>query len=107
MPSNDRGDGRAPGSRFSLGGVMIVIALLALLLAIVSRAAQTGSPHDWGIVVLNLGILAILAVPILILGLLIRYSPSSRGEERDLIGLVVMTLLFVVLICLSVFTNRT
>jgi Kef-type K+ transport system membrane component KefB len=85
---------------------MIVIAFLALMLSIVSRAAQSGSPHDWGIVVLSLGILAILAVPVLILGLLIRYSPSSRDDERDVIGLVVMTLLFIILISLSVFSNR-
>ena len=107
MPGSTSDEKPRSGSRFSLGGVMIVVVFLALLLSIVSRAAQSGSPHDWGIVVLNLGILAILAVPILILGLLIRYSPSSRNEERDLIGLVVMTLLLIVLICLSVFTNRT
>ncbi len=85
---------------------MIVIAFLALLLSIVSRAAQTGSPHDWGMVVLTLGILAVLAVPVLILGLLIRHSPTSRDDERDMIGLVVITLLFIILISLSVFSNR-
>ena len=82
---------------------MIVIAFLALLLSIVAKGAQSGSPQ---IVVLSLGILAILAVPILILWLLIRYSPSSRDDERDVIGLVVMTLLFIILISLSVFSNR-
>ena len=86
---------------------MIVIAFLALLLSIVSRAARSGSTHDWGIAVLSLGLFSILAVPVLILGLFVRHSSSSRDEERDLIGLVVMTLLLIVLICLSVFTNRT
>jgi hypothetical protein len=91
------------GSQVSLGGVMIVIAFLALLLSIVAKGVQTGSPQ---IVVFSLGILAILAVPVFILWLLIRYSPSSRNDERDLIGLVVMTLLFIILVSLSVFTNR-
>ena len=86
---------------------MIAIAFLALLLSIVSRAARSGNPHDWGIVVLTLGILAILAVPILILGFLIRHSPSSRDDERDVIGLVVITLLLIILISLSVFSNRS
>jgi hypothetical protein len=86
---------------------MIVIAFLALLLSIVSRAAQSGSPHDWGIAVLSLGIVTILSIPVLILGFLVRHSPSSRDDERELIGLVVMTLLLIVLICLSVFTNRS
>ena len=90
-------------SQASLGGVMIVIAFLALMLSIVAKGAQTRSPQ---FVALSLGILAILAVPILILWLLVRYSPSSRKDERDLIGVVVMTLLFIILISLSVFTNR-
>jgi cytochrome c1 len=47
-----------------------------------------------------------LAVPILILWLLIRYSSTSRDDERDVIGLVVMTLLFIILVSLSVFSNR-
>jgi hypothetical protein len=91
------------GSQVSLGGVMIVIAFLALLLSIIAKGAQTRSAQ---FVVLSLGILVILAVPILILWLLIRYSSSSRKDERDLIGFVVMTLLFIILTSLSVFTNR-
>ena len=107
MPGSTNDEKPRSGSRFRLGGVMIVIAFLALLLSIVSRAAQSGSPHDWGIVVFSLGILAILAVPVFILWILIRHSPASRDDERELIGLVVMTLLLIVLICLSVFTNRS
>ena len=103
MPSAPTDDGRRTGSQFTLGGVMIVIAFLALVLSIVATGAQTRSPQ---IVVLSLGVLAILAVPILILWLLIRYSPSSRDNERDVIGLVVMTLLLIILVCLSVFSNR-
>jgi hypothetical protein len=49
---------------------------------------------------------SILAIPILILGLVIRYSPSSRDDERAVIGLVVKTLLLILLLCLSVFINR-
>jgi small-conductance mechanosensitive channel len=103
MPSSPTDPGQRTGTQVSLGGVMIVIAFLALLLSIVAKGAQTRSPQ---IVVLSLGILAILAVPILILWLLIRYSPTSRDDERDVIGLVVMTLLFIILISLSVFLNR-
>ena len=85
---------------------MLVIGVLALLLSIVSRAAQSGRHQDWSVVVLSLGMFSILAIPILILGLVIRYCPSSRDDERDVIGLVVMTLLFIILISLFVFTNR-
>jgi len=103
LPSDDK---PKYGSRFSLGGVMIVIAVLALLLSIVSRAAQSGRRQDWSMVVLSLGMFSILAIPVLILGLVIRYCPSSREDERDVIGLVVITLLLIILLCLSVFTNR-
>jgi len=100
------------GFRFSLGGIMIVIAVLALLLSIVSRAAQSGMPHVWGIVVLSLGLFSFLAIPVFILGLVsivglvIRHYPSSREDERDVIGLVVISLLLIILLCLSVFVNR-
>ena len=46
-------------------------------------------------------------MPILILGLVIRRSPSSRDDERDLIGLVVNTLLLILLLSLSIFINRS
>jgi hypothetical protein len=82
---------------------MIVIAVLALLLSIVSSAARH---QDWGIVALSLGLFSILAIPVLILGLVVRHSPSSRDDERDVIGLVVVTLLLIILLCMSVFTNR-
>ena len=103
MASRSGVEKQKSNSQVSLGGVMIGIAFLALLLSIVAKGAQTRSPE---IVVLSLGIMAILAVPILILWLLIRCSPSSRNDERDLIDLVVMTLLFIILVSLSVFTNR-
>jgi len=106
MPSSPTDDRQRSAAQLSLGAVMIVIAFFALLFSIASRAAQAGSPHDWRMIVLSLGILAILAVPVLILGLLIRHSPSSRDEERDVIGLVVMTVLLIILISLSVFSNR-
>ena len=93
--------------RFSLGGVMAVIAVIALVLSIVSRAARSGSPQDWSMVVLSLGMFSILAIPILILGLVIRHSPSSRDDERAVIGLVVKTLLLIMVLCLSVFINRS
>jgi len=91
--------------RFSLGGVMIVIAVLALLLSIVSRAAQSGSREDWSMVVLSLGMFSILAIPILILGLVIRYCPSSRDDERELVNLIVKALLIILLLCQSVLIN--
>jgi hypothetical protein len=94
------------GPRFSLSGAMCVIAVLALLLSIVSRAAQSGSHQDWGLVGLSLGFLTILAMPIIILGLLIRYSPSSRDDERELVSLIVKALLFILLLCQSVLINR-
>jgi hypothetical protein len=100
MRSRPTDDEQRTGSQFSLGGIMVVIAFLALLLSIVS-----GSRHGSGMVALSLGILSILAVPVLILGLLIRHCPSSRNDERDVIGLVVMTLLFIILISLSIFSN--
>ena len=93
------------GSRFSLGSVMIVIAVLALLLSIVSRAAQSGRPQDWSMVVLSLGMFSILAIPILILGVVIRYCPSSRDDERELVSLIVKTLLIILLVCQSVLIN--
>jgi len=92
--------------RFSLGGVMIVIAVLALLLSIVSRAAQSGSRQDWSMVVLSLGMFSILAIPILILGLVIYYCPSSRDDERELVSLIVKALLVILLLCQSVLINR-
>src|SRR5271157_2566742 len=49
---------------------------------------------------------SILAIPILIPGLVIRHSPSSRDDERAVIGLVVKTLLLILLLCLSAFINR-
>ncbi len=91
--------------RFSLGGVMIVIAVLALLLSIVSRAAQSGSRQDWSMVVLSLGMFSILATPIIILGLLIRCCPSSRDDERELVNLIVKALLIILLLCQSVLIN--
>jgi cytochrome c biogenesis protein CcdA len=106
MPNRPSGDKPRSSTRFSLGGVTSVIAVLALLLSIVSRAAQSGSHHDWGLVGLSLGLLTILAIPIIILGLLIRYSPSSRDEERELVSLIVKALLFILLLCLSVLINR-
>ncbi len=99
------------GFRLSLGGVMIVIAVLALLLSILSRAAQSGSSDVWGIVVLTLGLFLFLAIPVFILslvsilGLVIR-PPSSREDEREVIGLVVITFLLIILLCLSVLIIR-
>jgi len=107
MPKSHADNGLRSGSQFGLGGVMSVIAVLALLLSIVSRAARSGSPQDWSMVVLSLGMFSILAIPILILGLVIRHSPSSRDDERAVIGLVVKTLLLILLLCLSVFINRS
>jgi hypothetical protein len=86
---------------------MTVIAVLALVLSIVTRAARSGSPGDWSLAVASLGLFSILAMPILILGLVIRRSPSSRDDERDLIGLVVNTLLLILLLSLSIFINRS
>jgi cytochrome c biogenesis protein CcdA len=106
MPSSASDDARRSGSQFSLGWTMTVIAVLALVLSIVSRAARSGSHQDWGIVVLSFGVFLILAIPILLLGLVIRHSPSSRDDERDVIGLVVKTLLLIMLLSLSVFINR-
>ena len=85
---------------------MAVIAVLALALSIVSRAARLGSPQEWSMVVLSFGMFSLLAIPILILGLVIRHFPSSRDDERAVIGLVVKTLLLIMLLCLSVFINR-
>jgi hypothetical protein len=82
---------------------MIVIAVLALVLSIVSSAVRH---HDWGSVALSLGVFSILAIPVLILGLVVRHSPSCHDDERDLLGVVVGTLLMIILVCLSVFTNR-
>ncbi len=93
------------GFRFSLGGVMIVIAVLALLLSIVSRAAQSGRRQDWSMVVLSLGMFSILAIPVLIFGLVIRFCPSSRDDERELVSLIVKTLLIILLLCQSVLIN--
>jgi len=84
---------------------MIVIAVLALLLSIVSRAAQSGRPQDWSMVVLSLGMFSLLAIPILILGLVIRFCPSSRDDERELVSLIVKTLLIILLLCQSVLIN--
>jgi len=86
---------------------MTVIAVLALLLLIVSRAAQSGRRHDWGLVELSLGLIAILAIRILVQCLLILYSPSSRDDRRTVIGLVVKTLLEIMLLCVSAFLNRS
>ena len=91
--------------RFSLSGVMIVIAVLALLLSIVSRAAQSGRRQDWSMVVLSLGMFSILAIPVLILGLVIRFCPSSRDDERELVNLIVKALLIILLVCQSVLIN--
>ena len=102
IPANN---GLRAGSRFSLGGVMIVIAVLALPLSIVSRATRSGSRQDWSMVVLSLGMFSILAIPILILGLVIRYCPSSRDDERELVGLIVKALLIILLLCQSVLIN--
>ncbi len=107
MPSNPADDQLRSGSQFSLGGVMAVLAVLALVFSIVSRAARSGSPQDWSMVVLSLGMFSILTIPILILGLVIRHSPSSRDDERAVIGLVVKTFLLIMLLCLSVFINRS
>ena len=104
MPSNPADDELRSGSQFSLGGVMAVIAVLALALSIVSRAARLGSPQEWSMVVLSFGMFSILAIPIL--GLVIWHSPSSRDDEGAVIGLVVKTLLLIMLLCLSVFINR-
>ncbi len=93
------------GSRFSLGGVMTVIAVLALLLSIVSRAAQSGRHQDWSMVDLSLGMFSNLAIPVLILGLVIRCCPSSRDDERELVSLIVKTLLIILLLCQSVLIN--
>ncbi len=90
------------GSQFSLGGVMIMIAVVALLLSIVSRAAHSGSHQDWSMVVLSLGMFSILAIPVLILGLVIRFCPSSRDDDRELVSLIVKTLLIILLLCQSV-----
>ena len=106
MPSNPADDELRSGSQFSLGGVMAVIAVLALVFSIVSRAAQSGSPQEWSMVVLSLGMFSILAIPILILGLVIRYSPSSRDDERELVSLIVKALLIILLLCQSAFINR-
>ena len=94
------------GSRFSLGSVMIVIAVLALLLSIVSRAAQSGRPQDWSMVVLSLGMFSILAIPVLILGLVIRFCPSSRDDERELVSLIVKTLLILYAAISETSSNR-
>jgi hypothetical protein len=102
LPSDDK---PKSGPRFSLGGVMFVIAVLALLLSIVSRAAQSGSHHEWGLVGLSLGLITILAVPIIILGLLVRYCPSSRDDERELVNLIVKALLIILVLCQSVLIN--
>jgi hypothetical protein len=102
MTSRSGVEKQKSSSQVSLGGVMIVIAFLALLLSIVARSTQARSPE---IIVFTLAIFAILTVPTLILWLVIRYSPSSRNDERDLMGLVVMTLLFIILVSLSVFVN--
>src|SRR4051812_40345698 len=90
-------------SRIGLGRAMIARASLALVFSIVSSAARR---HDWGSAALSLGVFSILAIPVLILGFVVRHSRSSRDDERDLIGLVVVTLLMIILVCLSVFTNR-
>ena len=91
--------------RFSLGGMLIVIVVLALLLSIVSRAAQSGSRQDWSMVVISFGMFSILAIPILILGVVIRYCPSSGDDERELVSLIVKTLLIILLLCQSVLIN--
>ena len=91
--------------RFSLSGVMIVIAVFALLLSIVSRAAQSGRHQDWSMVVLSLVMFSILAIPVLILGLVIRFCPSSRDDERELVSLIVKAVLFILLVCQSVLIN--
>src|SRR5271157_1738259 len=57
MPSNPADDELRSGSQFSLGGVMAVLAVLALVFSIVSRAALLGSPQDWCMVVLSFGML--------------------------------------------------
>jgi len=106
MPSNPDDDELRSGSQFSLGGVMAVLAVLALVFSIVSRAARLGSPQESSMVVLIFGMFSILAIPILIPGLVIRHSPSSRDDERAVIGLVVKTLLLILLLCLSAFINR-
>jgi hypothetical protein len=103
MPNRPGDDAQRSVSRFGLGGVMIAMAFLALVMSIVSSAARR---QDWGSVFLSLGVFSILAIPVLILGLVVRHSVSSRDDERDLVGLVVITLLVVILVCLSVFTNR-
>ena len=103
MPSNPADDVLRSGSQFRLVGV---VAVLALVLSIVFRAARLGSPQERSMVVLSFGMFSILAIPILILGLVIRHSPSSRDDERAVIGLVVKTLLLILLLCLSAFINR-
>lgn len=91
--------------RIGLGSVMIVIAGLALLLSIVSRAAQSGRREDWSMVVLSLGMFSILAIPVLMLGLVIRFCPSSRDDERELVRLIVKTPLIILLLCKAVLIN--
>ncbi len=105
MPKSPANNELRSGSQFSLGGVMIVIAVLALLLSIVSRAAQSGRRQDWSMVVLSLGMFSILAIPVLILGLVIRFCPSSRDDERELVSLIVKALLIILLLCQSVLIN--
>jgi hypothetical protein len=102
MPIRISSDARTSRYRFSLGGVMIGIAVLAVLLLIVSRPARH---HDWGIVFFLLGVFSILAISVLMLGLVIRQTSSSRANDQALF-LVVGTLLLIILLCLTPLTNR-
>jgi hypothetical protein len=96
---------RRSATQRSLGSVMFLIAVLALVLSIVARAVRSDSDWDFLILGLSSALFGILAVPVLLLGLVIGLSPTARPEERAVVGLVVKTLLVMILLGLSMVIN--
>jgi hypothetical protein len=106
MRGSSIGDGRPSRIRLHLSSLLFAIAVLALVLSIASPAIRTGKQSEWAALTVCLALFALIATPVVLLGLVVILAPTTLSEERAKTIFVVKGILVLLLVIFSFMINH-
>jgi hypothetical protein len=88
-------------AQWRLHDIAYFILVLALASANLTPAARSGGHLDWAATGLVFTLFGLLFCPVLLIGLVIRFSPTSLDAERAAVGLVLKTALVLIMVAMA------